>query len=156
MPITIVDSFASTAPPKVIALKILQTTVVDKDLTGKGHKVGHLAFDPNDFKNCKRAKQQMLLRCKACQALEIAKAKEETMKAKAIKQKLAEKGAWRCTCRGATKYSLANHNSLNERCPLHPVRHGEFRWPGANLKGNKRVTLEEWQFLENFQKRAKH
>ena len=81
----------------------------------------HLTFDRDDLKNHKHFGRQLL--CVGC----------KDKRAKTAK-KMKEKGAWACKC-GAEDRSLVHKG----KCPLHPARAGERRWPGKHEHVDERI-----------------
>ena len=60
-----------------------------------------------------------------------------------------DKKALRYTCRGQ------QHSHSNEQCKLYPQKAREKRWPGCNLKHDKAVTEEYYNFCERMRWRKR-
>ena len=92
---------------------------------------GHQNFPSSILRKYRHRGRQAELVCTKC-----------SRKFAAIEQKLKDKRALRCTCKGQ------QHSHSNEKCKLYPQKAGEKRWPGCNLKDDKAVTEEDYNFCE--------
>ena len=68
-----------------------------------------------------------------------------THRHQSIEERLKDKRALRCTCRGQ------QHSYANEKCDLFSKGAGERTWPGSNVK----VSREDWQFCDRMRARKR-
>ena len=86
---------------------------------------GHLKFQRAKLDEYKRRRSSLV--CTDC-----------THRHQSIEERLKDKRALRCTCRGQQR------SYANEKCQLFPERAGEKPWPGSNVE----VSREDWQLCE--------
>ena len=77
--------------------------------------------------------------CKRCVSVAF---ESEQSRAAAIRQRLAAKEAWRCTC---------GKRVHDQRCQLHATHSGERRWRGTNVG----VSMDDLELIDRLAKRRK-